>query len=188
MLRPATGAGAKPRIGLSGAGVEASSGGNFEASSGFDLDAGLAFGSSLLCGSCLLCEARGWSAGTAALAFFGDAGVAADFALLSMAGACFCLSSASSVSMRCSIFSSFFNKTSLVSPSAAPALPQPRTDIAVAASNALRLTRRSLCNFDTSKLENRCNDMTTPQIRGNQSSATPGQLTPLQNIFGIRNG
>jgi hypothetical protein len=39
-----------------------------------------------------------------------------------------------------------------------------------------------------SKLENRCNGMTTPQIRGNQSSATPGQLTLLQNIFGFRNG
>jgi hypothetical protein len=41
--------------------------------------------------------------------------------------------------MRCSIFSSFFNKTSFASPSAAQALPQLMIDIAVAASHALRL-------------------------------------------------
>jgi hypothetical protein len=61
-------------------------------------------------------------------------------------------------------------------------------DIAVAASSALRLVRRSLGNFDAGKHGKRCNDMTTPKkIRGNQGSATLGQLTPLQNIFGIGN-
>jgi hypothetical protein len=60
-------------------------------------------------------------------------------------------------------------------------------DIAVAASTAFRLARRSLCNFDVGKHENRCNDMTTPKSAEIKASATPGQLTPLQNIFGIRN-
>src|SRR6266852_10004147 len=119
MLRPATGAGANPRIGLSGDGVKASS--------------GFAFDGDLSRRSC------GWSAGTAALAFFGEAGAGADFVLLSEGEVCFCLSSASSVWMRCSIFSSFFIKASFASPSAAQALLQLMIDIAVAASNALRL-------------------------------------------------
>src|SRR3979409_1346486 len=100
MLRPATGVGANPRMGLSGDGVKASS--------GFAFDAGLlrVFG--------------GGSEGAAALAFFGEADAAADLVLLSEEGLCFCLSSASSDWIRCSICSIFFIKTSLASPSAAP--------------------------------------------------------------------
>src|ERR1700730_2309779 len=119
MLRPGTGAGANPRIGLSGDGVQASS--------GFGFDGGLSR------------RSCGWSAGTAALAIFGEAGAGADFVLLSEGEVCFCLSSASSVWMRCSICFSFFLQALFVSPSAAQALLQPMIDIAVAASSALRL-------------------------------------------------
>src|SRR5260370_37288828 len=173
MLRPATGAGPTPRLGVPGAGVEASS--------GLDFEAGLSFGSRLLCGS------SGWSRGTAALAFLGEA-AAVDFALLSEGAVCFfSLSSASSVWMRCSIFSSFFSKTSFASPSAALTPLQPMIDIAVAASRTFCLVRRSLGNLGTGKRENWCNGITTPKSRGNQGSATSRQLTPLQNVFGIRN-
>jgi hypothetical protein len=79
------------------------------------------------------------SDGTAALAFFGEAGTAANCALLSDGGVCFCFSSASSDWMRRSIRSSFFIKAS--SPSAAQALLQLKIDIAVAASSVLRQQR-----------------------------------------------
>src|SRR5262249_35047817 len=137
----ATGEGASPRIGLSGAGFNGS----------------IVFAAPLSAASC--CAA----VGIAALAFFDEATVAfaeveagsdaiADFAALSgllsflvvPGGACFCLSSVSSIWIRRSIFSSFFNSASLVvaSLSDAHALLQLTAAIAVAASSVPVLARR----------------------------------------------
>src|SRR5258708_13379372 len=85
--------------------------------------------------------------------------------------------------MRCSIFSSFFSKTSLASPSAAWALAQPMIDIAVAASNAFRLKRRSPWSFDAGKHGYRCNDITTPKSRGDQRLRDAGATNTVAKYF-----
>ena len=162
MLSPVTGEGARPSIGRS-AGLD-------ETSIGLDVWRGR-----LPVGPCA------GSAGTTAPSLFFDSGAGA---LGSFSGdaaafrrrrsasrqrppafrqqaACFCLSSASSDWMRCSIASSFFNKASFTSPSAARAPLQLMMDIAVAASSAFRLQRRSGLNID-GKRGNWCNDIGAP--------------------------
>src|SRR5664280_23410 len=166
MLSPVTGEGATPSIGRSDGLAETS----------IDFD----FGEGLPGGACA------GSAGTTAPAVFFDSGagalgsfseeevgLSARAACFSGAGACFCLSSVSSDWMRCSIASSFFNKASFTSPSAARAPLQLMMDIAVAASSTFRLQRRSGLKIDTGKRGNWCDDIGPPsaEIKG---SATHG--------------
>ena len=71
------------------------------------------------------------------LAFACRADVRARLAGSSCLATCFCFSSASSDWMRCSIFSIFFRRMSLASPSTAKATPPVKVDSAVAARNRL---------------------------------------------------
>jgi len=119
MLRPLTGDGAKPRMGRFAGGVDERS----------------VFAAELLLIS-------GVSLGAAAaLAFLASFCVAdrVDFTDSSGFAACFCFSSASSVWMRCSIFSIFFRRRSFAPSSAAQAAPPVRLESALAASSMLSL-------------------------------------------------
>jgi hypothetical protein len=86
--------------------------------------------------------------------------------------------------MRCSIFSSFFNKTSFASPSAAHAPLQLKIDITLAASNAPRLKRRPRWNSDTGKRRQQFNSMTAPKICGVQGSTTSAAPNTAAKNFG----
>src|ERR1700722_8715852 len=172
MLSPVTGEGARPSIGRS-AGLD-------ETSIGLDV------GEDLPGGACA------GSAGTTAPSLFFDSGAgvwgsfsedeeeevgfSATAACFSAAGAFFCLSSASSDWMRCSIVSSFFNKASFTSPSAARAPLQLMMDIAVAASSAFRLQRRFGLKIDTGKRGNWCNDMRPPTCGDQRLRDTPNTV------------
>ena len=183
MLNPVTGEGARPSIGRSAGLDETSIGLDF----GEDGPVGPCAGSAGTTAPSLF-----FNSGAGALgSFSGDAvgfseeevGFSATAACFSAAGARFCLSSVSSDWMRCSIASSFFNKASFTSPSAARAPLQLMMDIAAAASSAFRLQRRSGLNIDTGKRGNWCNDIGAPAAEIKDSAT---HLTPLQNISGIR--
>src|SRR3974390_1562705 len=165
MLSPATGEGAKPRIGSSDGGVERSRGFAFD---------GLAFASFAESATAAVLEFLFESAAGDFFGIFSDevaclsAGdVFSEGEACLSAGVCFCLSSASSDWMRFSIASIFFNRASLTSPSAAPAVPPPMIDIAVARSSVLCLERLSGRNLNEDE-HRECSDMGPPICGGQE--------------------
>src|SRR5262249_36766640 len=95
---------------------------------------------------------------------------------------CFCFSSASSIWMRRSIFSSFSSSAWLPSPSAARTLPVAAIDSAVAASSA-DCQRRFGHDDRTGECGKRCDDIGAPKSAEIGLRDDRGHLTLLKEIW-----